>query len=323
MPLGINAGAMNMGMIVQIVLALVIIIILYIVTLVVLNIDAIVVKNSTQVKPHETTMIISGYAPVAYLGNKSYNTYNSFADNFKKIGKSVNTSGGSQFSYQFWLKIDDPNDNLFKNLIVLLKGDKRKYKLGLYDAETLQRQLTTPPGHVIACPLIKFNDSYRSLTVQFGTANSPVTEIDINMNPNNPGEGRRNLLSLLPLNWYLFTFVFEDNFSYVSGNENGINFKFWVNDVPYQENTASDNPELRNNTLKQNDGDLFLLPNPPESGNFMKLGNIKYCNYALEGDEIKRTYQGGPPTTSAVERDQGKPKPPYLTAYNKIDIYNR
>ena len=41
MPLGINAGAMNMGMIVQIVLALVIIIILYIVTLVVLNIDAI------------------------------------------------------------------------------------------------------------------------------------------------------------------------------------------------------------------------------------------------------------------------------------------
>jgi len=322
MPLGINAGAMNMSMVVQIVLALVIVIILYIVTLVVLNIDAIVVKNSTKVKPHETTMIISGHAPVAYLGNKSYNTYNSFADNFKKIGKSVNTTGGSQFSYQFWLKIDDPNDKLFQDLVVLLKGDKRKYKIGLYNADTLKRELILPSSNVIACPLIKFNKSYRDITVQFGTANSPITSININMNPNDPGEGRRNLLSLLPLNWYLFTFVFEDNFSYVSGNENGINFKFWVNDIPYQENTASDNPELRNNTLKQNDGDLFILPNPPESGNFMKLGNIKYCNYALEGEEIKKTYQGGPPTTSAIERDQGTQKPTYLSAYNKIDIYN-
>ena len=322
MPLGISTSAINMSMVVQIVLALVIIIILYIVTLVVLNIDAIVVKNSAKVKPHETTMIVSGFAPVSYLGYKSYNTYNSFADSFKKIGKSINTTGGSQFSYQFWMKIDDANDKLFKDLIILLKGDKRKYKIGLYDPVNRQRQLTTPPNYVIACPLIKFNDSYRSLTVQLGTANSPVTEIVINMNPNDPGEGRKNLLSLLPLNWYLFTFVFEDNFSYVSGNENGINFKFWVNDIPYQENTASDNPELRNNTLKQNDGDLFLLPNPPESGNFMKLGNIKYCNYALEGDEIKRTYQGGPPTTSAVERDQGKPTPPYLSAFNKIDIFN-
>jgi hypothetical protein len=323
MPLGITGGAINMSMIIQIVLALVIIIILYIVTLVVLNIDAIVVRNTTKVKPHETTMIISGYAPVSYLGNKSYNTFNSFADNFRKIGKSVNTSGGSQFSYQFWIKIDDANDKLFKDLVLLLKGDKRKYKIGLYDAETLQRSTTLPSTHAIACPLIKFVDSYRNISVHFGTTNSPITSVNINMNPNDPGEGRRNLLSLLPLNWYLFTFVFEDNFSYQSGSENGINFKFWVNDIPYQENTASDNPELRNNTLKQNDGDLFILPNPPESGEFMKLGNIKYCNYALDGDDIKRTYQGGPPTTLAIKRDQGESKPTYLTGFNKIDIYNR
>jgi len=289
---------------------------------VILNIDALVAINSTKVRPHETTMIVSGYAPVSYLGHKSFNTFNYFADNYRKIGKSINTSGGAQFSYQFWIKIDDPNDKLYKDLVLLLKGDKHKYKIGLYDEETSLKTLTLPADYTITCPLIKFVDSYRHINVKFGTTNSPITSIDINMSPNNPGEGRRNLLSLLPLNWYLFTFVFEDNFSYVSGNENGINFTFWVNDIPYQENTASDNPELRNNTLKQNDGDLFILPNPPESGSFMKLGNIKYCNYALTDNEIKNTYMGGPPKTLAEELDQGKPKPTYLSAYNKIDITN-
>jgi hypothetical protein len=314
--------AMNMRMVVQILLALVIIIILYIVTLVILNIDSLITKHSTVVRPHETTVIVNGYAPVSYLGNKQYNTFNTFADNFKKIGKSVNTSGGSQFSYQFWIKIDDPNDSLFKNLVLLLKGDKRKYKIGLYDSETLQKSKTIPANYVITSPMIKFVDSYRHINVQFGTANSPVTSIDINMSPNNPGEGRRNLLSLLPLNWFMFTFVFEDNFSYMNGHENGINFKFWINDTPYQENTASDNPDLRYNTLKQNDGDLFILPNSPEGGNFMKMGNIKYFNYALDNGDIKSAYNQGPPTISAVEIEQGTPKPTYLTAYNKIDVFN-
>jgi hypothetical protein len=315
--------AMNMRMIVQILLALVIIIILYIVTLVILNIDSLIVKQSSIVKPHETTNIITGYAPVSYLGNRSFNTFNAFANNFKKIGKSVNTTGGSQFSYQFWIKIDDPNDALFKNLVLLLKGDKRKYKIGIYDSETFQKNKVIPADYVIASPMIKFVDSYRHLNVQFGTINSPITSIDINMSPNDTGDSRRNLLSLLPLNWYLFTFVFEDNFSYMSGSENGINFKFWVNDIPYQENTASDSPELRYNTLKQNDGDLFILPNPPDgSNNFMKMGNIKYYNYAVDAKDIKYAFSKGPPTISVLEIEQGSPKPAYLTAYNKIDIYN-
>jgi hypothetical protein len=267
-------------------------------------------------------MIISGYGPVTYLGNKSYNTFNSFADNYRKIGKSINTSGGAQFSYQFWIKIEDPSDDLFKNLTLLLKGDKRKYKIGLYDSDTLIKTTELKPDNVIACPLIKFKDSYRNINVQFGTANSPITSIDINMSPNNPGQGRRNLLSLLPINWYLLTFVFEDNFSYVSGNENGINFRFWVNDIIYQENTASDNPELRNNTLKQNDGDLFILPDPPQNGNFLKLGNIKYCNYALTANEIRSTYQGGQPTFLIEEVAQREQKPAYLSAMNKIDTFN-
>lgn len=313
---------MDMSVALQIVLALVIVVVLYIITLIVLNVDSITAKKSHLVKPQESTLIVDGHAPVTYLAHKSYNTANPNAEDFMKLGKSINTIGGSQFTYQFWIKVEDPTDALFKDLVVLLKGDVRKYKMGLYDMNTQQLQKTVPPDYMIACPLIKFVDSYRSLRVQFNTQNSPMTYIDINMTPNEGGMSRRNALSLLPSSWYMFTFILEDNVSYANVQENGINFQFWLNDFPYQVNGASDTPKLRFNSLKQNDGDLFLFPSPPSSGSFMKLGNIKYYNYALEGGEIASAFRSGPPTKSAEVTPSGNDKPAYLSAYNKIDIYN-
>lgn len=314
---------LDLSTILQILLAVIIILVLYVVTLVILNVDTIVMSKSNKVLPQEMIKVIDGYAPISYLGNRTYNTSNPYADNFVKLGKSINTMGGAQFTYQFWIKIDDPNDALFKNLVVLLKGDDRKYKVGLYNSETLQLSSSEKtPDYAVVCPMIKFVDSYRHLKVRLNTYNNPMTDIDINMTPNDSGLGRRNALSLLPLNWYLLTFVFEDNISYQTVQENGINFKFWLNDFLYQENGASNMAELRNNTIKQNDGNLVLFPDPPEQGTFVRIGNVRYYNYSLDEVDIKRVYASGPPTTSAIETEQGKNTPAYLTAYNKVDIYN-
>lgn len=316
--------AINTSMIVQILLALIVLIILYILTLVILNIDSLIVKDTSIVKPNEITTIIDGYAPISYLANKSFNTFNSFAPNYKKIGKSINGIGGAQFSYQFWIKIEDPNDSLFNDLVLLLKGDINKYRIGLYDMNTNKYKSELSSNYVITAPLIKFVDSYKHLNIQFNTTNNPMTSIDINMNPDNSGQGRRNVLSLLPLNWYLFTIVLIDNYSYSNDTENGINFKFWINDFLYQENSASDSPTLRNNTLKQNDGDLFILPNiKQQGGDFLKMGNIKYFNYALDSNDIISTFQAGHPRYSAVENVEKTTQPAYLTAFNRIDIYNK
>lgn len=315
----------------QIVLALIVVIILYIVTLVVLGLDSIVVSRSSDVRPQESTTIIDGYAPVSYLMRRQYNTINQFSPNFMKIGRSVNTQGGAQFTYQFWVRVDDPNDKFFRDLTILLKGDNRKYKMGIYDKDNFtfikrvpEKQLgmlEDQGDFLIRCPLIKFVDSYRRMRVQFNTANNPLTTIDINMDPSK-GVDRRNILSLLPLNWYLMTFVFQDNISYANMQENGINFQFWLNDVAYQENGASNMSSLRNNTLKQNDGDLTLFPEMDEgrSGAFMRLGNVAYYNYALNEDDIRATFKAGPPSHSAIEHASDKPA--YLTAINKIDVYN-
>ncbi len=75
----------NWNIILQVVLAIIIVLILYVVTLIILDIDSIVAKQSYSVLPQETTVIADGYAPVAYFSTKSYNTFNPYTDNFKKL----------------------------------------------------------------------------------------------------------------------------------------------------------------------------------------------------------------------------------------------
>jgi hypothetical protein len=276
------------------------------------------------------TKIIDGYASITYLNNKSYNTVTANAASYRKIGKSMNTMGGAQFTYQYWMKVEDANDDLFKNLVVLLKGDKRKYNLGYYNplanpqpnqpTHTLVNKLESQ--YAVACPLIKFGNSYRDLNIMINTNNNPIVNININMN-NNPGPGRQNLLSLLSLkSWYLFTFVFQDNFSIPQAAEDGIKFSMYVNDSLYVDNNAVNVPDLKNNSLRQNDGNLNIFPDNQNGTDFVKIGNINYYNYAVTTKDVIKTFQQGPPTTSLIEKSDKDRSISYLTAYNKIDIFN-
>lgn len=322
----------SMQIAIQIVLGIVIIIILYIITLIMLNIDSIVAASSTTVKPKQLTKIMDGYASISHINNKSYNTVTPNAESFRKISKSVNTAGGSQFTYQYWLRVEDANDNLFKNLVVLHKGDKRKFNVGYYDNLPLT---TTHPNNkllstsisvpVIACPMIKFGNSYRDLNIMVNTTKNPFVNVNISVTPADTKHtsGSKNLLSLLALkNWYLFTFVFQDNIAAENNTENGINLTIYINDTQYYTYTPIDIPDFRNNTLKQNEGNLFLFPDLQNGTDFLKIGNINYYNYALNTDDVIKVFQKGAPTHSVITDANKKDQPSYLSAYNKIDIYN-
>lgn len=312
--------------ILQVLTALIVIIILYIVTLAIMNIDSLTTGIALTGKPRELSMIIDGYTNVGSLAKKDFNTINPFALNFVKIPKSVNTHGGAQFTYQFWIKINEADDSLFKDLPIFIKGDTKKYKISLYPHNqaannTVVKKL--PADSYIRCPMIKFGTSWRHLVVQFNTSNTPLTEIDIKMNPDSSGGNRRNLLSLLPINWYLMTFVFEDNYSVADSAENGIKFTFYLNDVPYQINTASTENILRNNHLKQNDGNLTLFPEPKSlNSEFMNFGNFTYYNYALTPDDVRKTFLKGAPNKLAQLSRNTNNVPAHITAFNKLDIYN-
>lgn len=311
----------------QIIGALVIILILYIVTLYVLNIDSLVINTGMEVKPRDTTTIIDGYAGPSYMFDLEYNTVNPMVDNFRKIARSANASGGASFTYQFWLKVEEANDELFKNLILFVKGDKTEYNLATYektDANSTSYKIVDkfPPGIYVTCPMVSFGNSYRQLRVRYNSSNRVFNEIIINMNADGEPTSRKNIMSLLPLNWTLITMVFEDNYSVVANAENGIKFTMYINDVPYWMVNASSNDLMRNDHLKQNDGNIAFMPNLKVSTEFMKIGNFKYHNYALQQHEIKSTYLKGPPTYAASKTDKYAVKPSYMSALNKLDIVN-
>ncbi len=309
----------------QVVVALIIILVLYIITLAVLNIDSIVTGVDVTVKPREHVKVFQGYANVSTLLSRQWNTVNQFSPNFVKLPRSVNTPGGAQFAYQFWIRINDANDDYYKNLPILLRGDTTSYKIGLYPNDPSNTHLikTYPSDLYVRCPLIQFGDGWREMIVKFNTFKNPLTEIPIKMHPDGGAGIRRNLLSLLPVNWYLMTFIFVDNYSLINSTENGVKFQFYLNDVLYQTNSASSETQLRNNYLKQNDGNLCLLPNQSvTNGDFMNLGNLAFYNYAPSIDEIRRVYNMGPPTSPVQFTKDENNKPPMLSAYNKLDIYN-
>lgn len=307
----------------QILVAWIFTTLVYILAVCLLRSDALVIDNAAEVRPMSKTAIVDGYAKSSLLFNKRFNPVSPYSDSFRQIGKSMNASGGAQFTYQFWMRIDDTDASNFQDLVILLKGDDRKYQMGLYDTASNALVRQQPDDYYVACPLIKFVDSYTNMSVQFGTSRKPDVKIGINMSPGSSDGSRRNLLSLLPVNWAMMTFVFEDNVSPSDGKVNGINFTFYMNDVPYQTNSGSTDAVLRNNYLKQNDGAVYILPNPPKTAAFLTLGNVSYFNYALTSDKIVQAYQRGAPTSPMVEEHASdRASSNVMGAYNKIDLYN-
>lgn len=314
----------------QIVLALIVLMIVYLITLSIMNVDAIVNKNKGNVvKDREITSIIDGYAGPSVLKSMAFNTINPYVTNYARINKSVNKSGGASFSYQFWMKVQEASDDLFKDKVILLKGDPRLYNLSYYNppapgTNTYTLKNNMGSNYYVCCPMIAFGNSYRELKVTFNTNNDVFTQIYIRMDADGDPTSKKNLLSMMPSRWLLFTMVFEDNYSFTDSSENGIKFTMYVNDIPYWSESASRSPALRYNYLKQNDGDLTFVPNIGTASDFFTIANVKYFNYAANQSEIASAYNAGPPnypvalsssnTKQFVAGDIG--------VYNKLDIYN-
>lgn len=311
---------------IQIGVAVITLIIMYIITLYVLNIDALVNTPSNVIKQKEVTTFVDGYAGPSLLSQIRFNTVNPYTDNYKRVARSANQTGGTSFTYQFWVKIENSDNNLISGLTLIHKGDTKNYIVGYYKPQSgttysLAKQL--PPAPYIACPSIGFGKSYKNIVVVFNSNNNIMNLIDIDMDIEREPSSRKNLLSLLPVQWTLLTFVFEDNYSYTENSDNGIKFNFYINDVPYWSETASSAPVFRNDFLVQNDGDITFMPDAKVSSEFIKLGNVKYYNYAVTPAEISATYQSGPPSYSASLVTNGKTMAPsYMSALNKVDIYN-
>ena len=77
------------------------------------------------------TTIISGVYDFSN-GEVKYNTGDKTETNFKNIKPSINQEGGAEYSYNFWLSIDQEkmskmNNSADKDILLFLKGEKNIY----------------------------------------------------------------------------------------------------------------------------------------------------------------------------------------------------
>lgn len=331
-----GSGVAKTSTAIQVIIGAIVILILYIISLLVLNTDSLVVFVNSRVKQNETINIFQGVKSVTKLSGTNYNTVNPFSETFIKIPRSLNDKGGAQFSYQFWMKIGDTNYANYKDLTILLKGDDKKYVKGLYDQTTHNllpykasiynqnpNATSTHPEYMVKCPLIKFGDSYKNMIIEFNTNKDPNARMEVVLDGTD--QYKKNVLSLSPLNWYLITYVIEDNFSAAYGSANGIQVTLYVNDFPYQVSSAATDPLLRNNYLKQNDGNLYLFPDVQIAKEFMQLSNMRYFNYAVSQHDVANAFSQGPSLYAPKEPSppNGANSPAFLSSYNKIDVYNK
>jgi hypothetical protein len=114
----------------------------------------------------------------------------------------------------------------------------------------------------------------------------------------------------------MYTFVFEDNVQ-INDFENGIQIKFFLNDTLYQIETVK-------SALKQNFGDLFVLPDSTGVGiKSARMSDLSYYNYALNPNQISQRFNKGPSSNIFTKtKTDTFGTPLYMSASNKIDQTN-
>ena len=200
----------NMNPYIQVFLAIVIVIILFVAALMVYNKETVAAIRETG-KTKKVVPVFSGIVDFHEKSNFSYNTLDPNASNYLNMGNSVNQVSGAEYSYNFWLYIDntDTNPKLFTTpqnktqqifadtgstnivagasptpitelpFVLFLRGSNRvveyksqcSSKRGKPDTETSANLYKTDV--LVKSPLVKIENGGDALTVEFNTLDSP------------------------------------------------------------------------------------------------------------------------------------------------------
>lgn len=297
----------------QLIIGFVILLLVYIISIAVLRADSLYAEAVVNPNVKSKTAIVPGYVESSQIAHASYNTMKPFAANYLPLNPSSNIKGGAQFSYSLWIYVGQPNSAL--NKPIFLRGDANKYTFNITDKHANQTWSAT--DQVAFCPILEFGANPMEFKVRFNTNNNMNETLSIVQTPDPNSIYRKNLLSLFQARWFLITVVFEDN-TPINDFENGLNVKFYINDILYESGTYAA-------MLKQNQGNLYLFPNG--SVNQCKVSQLEYFNYAQGLGEIQAKYKAGPdtqpaalPTTGGIGGSVAGPL--QLSEYNVLDIYN-
>lgn len=257
-----------------------------------------------------------------------YNTLDKTQSNFKDINPSINQEGGAEYSYNYWLFIDQ--DKLVKigdgkkDIILFLKGEKILYYNNKTNYNCSNANSINNPVIITKNPLVRlsgdgkriaveYNNIYNTESYQQGSSykscnRSSSLSNDKSSLSNEWNNRNKNMLGIYDIDfnskWFMITIVMKE----VSDSNNVLSInkascKMYVNGVKLLDKKVETkyNSKIYSATFKNNSSPFYINPRidyktPYENvtvGSVLKISDIKYYNYSINDEMISSLYNKG------------------------------
>jgi len=270
------------------------------------------------------TDILNGVLDLGISGEQKFNTTNDAHIRYKNINPSTNQQGGAEYSYNFWLYVDkqkiQKNNTDRKDIVLFFKGEKELY----YNEDANYNCSSKTIGKDIVLtknPLVRINFDASKLVVDYNNIyssdsyqhRSRYDKCNAFSNASSWNEKNNNMLGVYDINfnrkWYMVTVVMKEvaEKNNVLSN-NRAECTIYINGYTVFNSKVETkyNQDIYSATSRNNKSPFYINPSfrdnksidGERSNNFfspggggveaegLKIGDIKYFNYAINNDMV-------------------------------------
>ena len=297
---------------IQIIAAIIIVIILGIIAYSVYNseITRFITEMSSSVIVKKPINIFKGIMPLNSNVKPSYTTFDKSSGTFRDLKPSINQKGGAEYSYNFWIYMNDGNlssstDSTTKVLFVKGNNTKLPY-VSNYNCHAKNN------WYLVKNPLVRVNinnQKVSAIVTEFNTIksvdafhNNPekvnCDDADYNMRDNNLFgiyglDNRTDLLN----KWSMVTIVVsETNPSSDIMFRNEAVVKMYLNGYEYFNKTSDAfySGGVVTTAMRNNSGNLYVNPDKSDTDySKLAIADLTYFNYALTDEDVLKLHKGG------------------------------
>jgi hypothetical protein len=307
------------------------------------------------------TEVFSGIIDFNDIKELKYNTKNRAHEKYRDISPSINQQGGAEYTYNFWLYVDQSRIQQLKNdynkdILLILKGEKQFYYNNNFNYNCMFKSGESGnnrhPILLTKNPLIRLSSDGKNLAVDYNNILSPESYQNNSkynrcdsVDNNKPWWDRnKNMIGVYDIEfsskWFMVTVVMKE----IADNNNILTknraiCRIYINGLLVFENKLEtiygSNQDIYSATFKNNNSPLYINPifnmksggvsshtesiattkktqnipyfdistakyderyntdNPNDISGIVKMGDLKYYNYALEDDAINQLFRTG------------------------------
>ena len=250
-----------------------------------------------------------------------YNTLDKTQSNFKDINPSINQDGGAEYSYNYWLFIDQDKlkniDNGEKDIILFLKGEKILYSNNKFNYNCSNANSTNNPVIITKNPLVRLSGNGKRIAVEYNNIYNTESYQQGSMYKNcnrfssstEWNDRNKNMLGIYDIEfnskWFMVTIVMKE----VSDSNNVLSInrascKMYINGVKLLDKKVETkyDSKIYSATFKNNSSPFYINPlidggktpyGKVTVGSVLKISDIKYYNYSINDDMISSLYNKG------------------------------